>query len=81
MSDVEAIADAVAERLREDLGLVGPVLRLSRVAEMLDVSERTVRTMIHRGTLPSFKVEGARRVDAGAVRDYLAARRDGPVNT
>lgn len=75
MVDVEALADAVADRLSERLGFDDQLMKISRVAEVLDVSERTVRDMIARGTLPSLKVEGSRRVDAAVVRAYVAARR------
>ncbi len=75
-TDVSAIAKAVADEVADRLGLVGPMLSTSRVAEMLGISDRTVREMVRRGVLPSVKVEGARRIDAAAVRRYLEERRE-----
>jgi excisionase family DNA binding protein len=43
----------------------------------LSISERTVRSMLANGTLPSYRVEGARRIDPADVDRYLANRREG----
>jgi excisionase family DNA binding protein len=43
------------------------------------VSERTVREMLRRGALPSYRVGGARRIDPSDVDAYLAERREGAV--
>lgn len=72
--DVEALATAVAERLSERMGLDTQLLSVNRVAEMLDVSPRTVRDMIARGTLPSLKIEGTRRIKAADLSRYVSRR-------
>ena len=46
------------------------------LAEYLALSERTVREMLRKGTIPSYKVEGARRVAPADVDRYLAERRE-----
>lgn len=46
------------------------------LAEYLNVDPRTVRRMLNRGVIPSYKIEGARRIDAEDVDRYLAARRE-----
>jgi excisionase family DNA binding protein len=45
------------------------------LALYLSVSERTVRSMLASGRIPSYRIEGARRVDPRDVDSYLAARR------
>ena len=47
------------------------------LAEYLSVSERTVRDMLSKGRIPSYKVEGQRRVAAEDVDAYLARNRNG----
>lgn len=48
------------------------------LAAYLSVSERTVRTLLARGDIPSYRVgDGARRIDPADVDRYLAARREG----
>jgi excisionase family DNA binding protein len=47
------------------------------LALYLAVSERTVRDMLKRQVLPSYRVEGARRIDPRDVDSYLANRREG----
>ena len=49
------------------------------LAAYLALSERTVREMLRRGTLPSYRVGGARRIDPSDVDSYLAQRREGAV--
>jgi excisionase family DNA binding protein len=46
------------------------------LAQYLALSERTVRTMLANGAIPSYRVEGARRIDPADVDFYLAQRRD-----
>lgn len=46
------------------------------LAAYLSVSERTVRSMLAAGTIASYRVEGARRIDPADVDAYLAQRRD-----
>ena len=45
------------------------------LAEFLSVSDRTVRQMLHDGRIPSYKVEGMRRIDPADVDRYLDERR------
>jgi len=45
------------------------------LAAYLSLSERTVREMLRTGVMPSYRIEGARRVDPRDVDSYLAARR------
>jgi excisionase family DNA binding protein len=46
------------------------------LAEYLGLSLRTVRDMLARGVIPSYKFEGARRIDPDDVDRYKAARRE-----
>lgn len=52
-----------------------PVYRPRRLAERLGVSERTAREMIAKGEIRSYRVRGARVVDAAEVDRYLDAQR------
>jgi excisionase family DNA binding protein len=45
------------------------------LAQYLAVSERTVRSMLAKGTIPSYLIEGSRRVDPADVDAYLTDRR------
>ena len=49
------------------------------LAAYLALSERTVREMLRRGALPSYRVGGARRIDPSDVDSYLAGRREGEI--
>ena len=46
------------------------------LAEYLAISERTARQMLADGRMPSYKIEGTRRVDPADVDAYLARHRD-----
>lgn len=46
------------------------------LALYLSISERTVRSMLAAGTIASYRVEGARRIDPRDVDSYLASRRE-----
>jgi excisionase family DNA binding protein len=46
------------------------------LAQYLAISERTVRSMVASGRIPSYRVEGARRIDPHDVDSYLANRRE-----
>jgi excisionase family DNA binding protein len=46
------------------------------LADYLAVSERTVRSMLKARKIPSYRVEGARRIDPTDVDHYLANRRE-----
>lgn len=45
------------------------------LAAYLAISERTARQMLIDGRLPSYKIEGTRRIDAADVDRYLARHR------
>ena len=45
------------------------------LAEYLSISERTVRDMLSKQRIPSYKVEGQRRIDPADVEAYLARKR------
>jgi excisionase family DNA binding protein len=47
------------------------------LAEYLSISERTVRDMLSKERIPSYKVEGQRRIDPADVEKYLARNRNG----
>jgi excisionase family DNA binding protein len=46
------------------------------LAQFLAVSERTVRSMLAKGTIPSYLIEGSRRIDPADVDAYLSGCRD-----
>ena len=52
-----------------------PFFTAKTLAEYLVISERTVREMISSGRLPSYRVEGARRISADDVDAYLERNR------
>ncbi len=54
-------------------------LRPRQIAEMLGVTERTVRRWIADGTLPSVKLRGARLVARATLEQRLGAPIDLPV--
>ena len=47
------------------------------LAAYLSISERTVRDMLSKQRIPSYKVEGQRRIDPADVEQYLARNRNG----
>jgi len=47
------------------------------LAEYLSISERTVRQMLLDGRIPSYKIQGVRRIDPVDVDAYLARNRTG----
>ena len=53
-------------------------LRARSVAELLDVTERTVRRWIADGTLPSVKVGGARLIARATLEQRLGTSLDLP---
>lgn len=54
-----------------------PFFTPKTLADYLAISERTVRDMLAKGRIPSYRVEGMRRVAAEDVDRYLAERRSG----
>ncbi len=57
----------------------GPAfLRPRQIAELLDVTERTVRRWIADGTLPSVKLGGARLIARATLEQQLGASLDLP---
>lgn len=67
MTDPDVIAEAVAERLGELIAGPAPLYSVNSLAERLSMSPRTVREMLRTGVIPSFMVEGARRIDPADV--------------
>ena len=56
---------------------VRPFFTPKTLAAYLAISERTVRDMLAKGRIPSYKIEGQRRVSAEDVDHYLARHRQG----
>jgi excisionase family DNA binding protein len=54
-----------------------PFFTPKALAEYLSISERTVRDMLSKERIPSYKVEGQRRIDPADVEKYLARNRNG----
>ncbi|HKO29112.1 MAG TPA: helix-turn-helix domain-containing protein [Solirubrobacteraceae bacterium] len=54
-----------------------PFFTPKALAEYLSISERTVRDMLSKQRIPSYKVEGQRRIDPADVEKYLARNRNG----
>ncbi len=54
-----------------------PFFTTRSLAQRLALSDRTVRDLIGRGEIPSYKVAGARRIDPKDVDMWLAERRHG----
>ncbi|MGZ6564588.1 MAG: helix-turn-helix domain-containing protein [Solirubrobacteraceae bacterium] len=54
-----------------------PFFTPKALAEYLSISERTVRDMLSKQRIPSYKVEGQRRIDPADVEQYLARNRNG----
>ena len=54
-----------------------PFFTPKTLAEYLSVSERTIRQMLADGRIPSYRVEGVRRIDPHDVDAYLARDRGG----
>lgn len=55
--------------------MLRPFFSPKALADYLSLSERTVREMLAKGEIPSYKVAGARRIDYRDVESYLAANR------
>jgi excisionase family DNA binding protein len=53
-----------------------PFFTPKALAEYLSISERTVREMLSKRRIPSYKVEGQRRIDPVDVEKYLARNRN-----
>ena len=72
--DVERIARRTAELLQgcEQRSFYTPQTLTAR----LSISLRTVRSMLASGAIPSYRVEGARRIHPDDVEHYLRARRE-----
>jgi excisionase family DNA binding protein len=52
-----------------------PFFTPKALADYLSISERTVREMLSKERIPSYKVEGQRRIDPADVERYLARNR------
>jgi excisionase family DNA binding protein len=76
-SELEFIARRVVALLRAEIrppaqiGYVTP----AEAADHLGLSLRTMRDMLARGAIPSYKFEGARRVAVTDLEAYAAARK------
>lgn len=53
-----------------------PFFTPAKLAAYLDVSPRLVRKLLQHGVIPSYKFEGARRIDPADVDEYVRARRE-----
>lgn len=53
-----------------------PFFSPKALAEYLSISERTVREMLSKQCIPSYRVEGQRRIDPADVERYLARNRN-----
>ncbi|MDQ3607611.1 MAG: helix-turn-helix domain-containing protein [Actinomycetota bacterium] len=73
----QADVDAIARRLDELAAPPNerPFYTVAKLASRLSLSERTVKDLLARGTIPSYRVAGSRRVDPADVDAYLAANR------
>lgn len=77
MSEFASRIDGARGRLRVQVAAEhhGPFFTPNSLAELLDVSERTVRYWIADGTLPSYKFGRIRRIDRTDVDVFLAHHR------
>jgi hypothetical protein len=73
--DYEAIAAKVVERI-QDGTWDRPLLSPKTLAERLEVSERQARNLIAgpNPQIPSFKIDGARRIDPREVDRFLESK-------
>jgi excisionase family DNA binding protein len=68
------ITDSVVAALRAERD-ERPLLSPKELAVRLGISDRTARSMIASGALPSVKVGGLTKVEPGAVDEYLARQK------
>ena len=68
---LDRLADLIAQRLQQADDR-RPLYTVASLADRLGLSQRTVRQLLADGVIPSFRVEGRRCVEAGAVDAYLA---------
>jgi len=54
--------------------VVEPLLRVSKVAAIVDCSKTTVYEMVREGTLPHLLIGTSIRVPAGELQRWIAAR-------
>lgn len=73
-SDIEAIAEAVADRVAAKLANADRALDVHGVAELLGCSVPTVERLNAAGELPSYRVGRLRRFDRGDVLASLKAK-------
>ena len=45
--------------------------KVKELAEMLGISEATIRKLLHKGDIPFYKVGGVTLIDKGDFADYL----------
>lgn len=73
--DIERLAAAIAEQLEEQV--LEQQYSPATLAELLELSPRTVREMLARGDIASYTIGSARRVDGAEVRRFLRERQGG----
>lgn len=73
-SEIEAIADAVADRVAAKLARADRAIDVHGVAALLGCSAPTVQRLIASGAIPSFKAGRLRRFDPCDVLASLKAK-------
>lgn len=77
---VEAVADQIVDRLLDEVDGVSslqstePLLELSDVAHYLQISDRTVETLIAEGQIEPIWIRGQRRFTIDAIEAYVRRR-------
>lgn len=54
------------------------LLKVSDVAELLNVTPVYVRLLVQRGRIPSLKIEGCRRFDPREIDRWIKSQKEGP---
>lgn len=72
-ADLTALRDMLADLSGVD---TRPFYTTRTLAEKLGVTDRTVQSMLARGTIASYKIEGSRRVAPADVDAYLERCRE-----
>jgi excisionase family DNA binding protein len=73
---VQAVAFLVRKARKDDGPALRPFFTIATLATYLNLSTKTVKTMLERGDIPSYKIGAARRIAADDVDVWLAARRE-----
>jgi len=72
----DGFADGGAERRLPSRGAVAALLTTAQVAELLAVSERTVKRLVGRGGLRCVRLGRSLRFDPADVSWFVAARKE-----